>query len=65
MMNEHLDGLPKAEGIIGDGGTSDLGSPRFPSPSPDHGFKSNRNSLSMASSMSSQSDCSDKSRHSR
>ena len=29
MMNEHLDGLPKAKGIIGDGGTSNLGQPGF------------------------------------
>ena len=27
MTNEHLDGLPKAEDIIGDGGTSDLSHP--------------------------------------
>ena len=40
-------------------------SPRFPSPSPDHGFESDRSSLSMTSSMSSRSDCSDGSRHSR
>ena len=40
-------------------------SPRFPSPSPDHGFKSNRSSLSMASSTSSQSDHLDGSRCSR
>ena len=40
-------------------------SPRFPSLSPDHGFKSDRSSLSMASSMSSQSDHSDGSRCSR
>ena len=40
-------------------------SPWFPSPSPDHGFKSNWSSLSMASSMSSRSDQSDRSRHSR
>ena len=40
-------------------------SPRFPSPSPDCGFKSNRSSLSMTSSMSSRSDHSNGSRHSR
>ena len=40
-------------------------SPRFPSPSPDHGFESDRSSLSMTSSMSSRSDPSDRSRHSR
>ena len=40
-------------------------SPRFPSPSLDHGFESDRSSLSMASSMSSQSDHSDGSRCSR
>ena len=40
-------------------------SPRFPSPSPDHDFKSDRSSLSMASSMSSRSDHSDGSRCSR
>ena len=34
-------------------------SPQFPSPSPDHGFKTNRSSLSMASLMSSRSDRSD------
>ena len=37
---------------------------RFPLPSPDHGFESDRSSLS-TSSMSSRSDCSDGSRHSR
>ena len=42
-----------------------LWSPRFPSPSPDCGFESDRSSLSMASSMSSQSDHSDGSRCSR
>ena len=40
-------------------------SPQFPSPSPDHGFKSDQSSLSMASSMSSRSDRSDGSRHLR
>ena len=43
-------------------------SPRIPSPLPDRGFESNRSSTSMASSMSSQSDCSDRSgcpRHGR
>ena len=40
-------------------------SPRFPSPSPDHGFKSNRSSLSMTSSVLSRSDHSDRSRCSR
>ena len=40
-------------------------SPRFPLPSPDHGFESDRSSLSMTSSMSSRSDHSDRSRHSR
>ena len=40
-------------------------SPRFPSPSPDCGFKSNRSLLSTTSSMSSGSDHSDGSRHSR
>ena len=40
-------------------------SPRFPSPSLDHGFESDRSSLSMTSSMSSRSDCSDRSRHFR
>ena len=38
--------------------------PQFSSPSPDHGFKSNRSSLSMASLMSSRSDRSDRSQHS-
>ena len=40
-------------------------SPQFPSPSPDHGFKSNRSLLSTTSSMLSRSDHSDGSRHSR
>ena len=40
-------------------------SPRFPSPSPDGGFKSDRSSLSMISSMLSRSDRLDGSRHSR
>ena len=40
-------------------------SPRFPFPSPDHGFKSDRSSVSMASSISSWSDRSDGSRCSR
>ena len=40
-------------------------SPRFPLPSPDHGFESDRSSLSTTSSMSSRSDHSDGSRHSR
>ena len=40
-------------------------SPRFPLPSPDCGFESDRSSLSMMSSMSSRSDHSDESRHSR
>ena len=40
-------------------------SPWFPSPSPDHGFESNRSSLSTTSSMSSRSDQSNGSRHSR
>ena len=40
-------------------------SPRFPSPSPDCGFESDRSSLSTASSISSWSDHSDGSRHSR
>ena len=40
-------------------------SPRFPSPSPDCGFESDRSSLSMVSSMSSWSDHSDGSRCSR
>ena len=39
--------------------------PRFPSPSLDHGFKSNRSSVSTASSVSSWSDHLDGSRHSR
>ena len=38
---------------------------RFPSPSLDCGFNNNRSSLSTTSSMSSRSDCSDGSRHSR
>ena len=38
-------------------------SPQFPSPSLDHGFESNRHSLSMASSLSSRSDRSDGSQH--
>ena len=42
-----------------------LQSPWFPSPSPDHGFKSDRSSLSTTSLMSSRSDQSDGSRHSR
>ena len=40
-------------------------SPQFPSPSPDHGFKSNRSSLSTTSLMLSRSDQSDGSRCSR
>ena len=40
-------------------------SPRFSSPSPDCSFESDRSLLLMASSMSSRSDHSDKSRHSR
>ena len=40
-------------------------SPWFPSPSPDHGFESDRISLSTTSLMSSRSDQSDISRHSR
>ena len=40
-------------------------SPRFPLPSLDCGFKSDRSSFSMTSSMSSRSDHSDRSRHSR
>ena len=40
-------------------------SPRFPSPSPDHGFKSNMSSLLTMSLMLSRSDQSDRSRHSR
>ena len=40
-------------------------SPRLPSPSPDHCFESDRSSISTASSISSWSDCSDGSRHSR
>ena len=40
-------------------------SPQFPSPFPDHSFKSDRSSLSMVSSMSSQSNCLDRSRCSR
>ena len=40
-------------------------SPRFPSPSPDCGFKSDRSSISTASSISSHSDCLDGSRHFR
>ena len=40
-------------------------SPRFPSPSPDFGFESDRSSLSMTSSMLFRSDHSDRSRHSR
>ena len=39
--------------------------PRFPSPSPDHGFKSDRSSLLTTSSMLSRSDQSDRSRCSR
>ena len=39
--------------------------PRFPSPLPDQGFKSDRSSISMASSTSSRLDCSDGSGHSR
>ena len=38
-----------------------LQSPQFPSPSPDHGFKSDRSSLSMVSSMLSRSHWSDRS----
>ena len=38
-------------------------SPQLPSPSPDHGFESDRSSLSMASSMLSRSDRSDRSLH--
>ena len=37
--------------------------PQLPSPSPDHGFESNRSSLSMASLMSSMSDRSEGSQH--
>ena len=40
-------------------------SPRFPLPSPDCGFESDRSSLSTISSMLSRSDCSDRSRYSR
>ena len=40
-------------------------SPRFPSPSPDHGFESDRSSISTVSSISSRSDCSNGPRHSR
>ena len=40
-------------------------SPQFPSPSLDSGFESDRNSLSMASSMWSRSDRSDRSQHSQ
>ena len=40
-------------------------SPWFPSPTPGHGFKSNRSSLLMTSSMLSRSDWSERSRHSR
>ena len=40
-------------------------SPRFPSPSPDCGFESDRSLLSTTSLMSSRSDQSDRSRHSR
>ena len=40
-------------------------SPRFPLPSPDCGFESDRSSLLMTSSILSRSDCSDKSRCSR
>ena len=40
-------------------------SPQFPSPSPDCGFKRDRSSLSMTSSMSSRSDWSDDITHSR
>ena len=29
MMDEHPNGLPEAEGVIGDEGTSNLGHPRF------------------------------------
>ena len=42
-----------------------LRSPRLPSPLPDRGFKSDRSSISMASSISSWSDRSDGSGHSR
>ena len=65
MMNEHPDGLLEAKGVIGDEGTSDLSHPSFLPLPPDHGFKSDRSSISTASLMSSQSDCSDGSRHSR
>ena len=41
------------------------GSPRFPSSAPDHGFESDRSSISMVSSISSHSDHSDGSRCSR
>ena len=62
--DEPLDSLPEAEGIIGDGETSDLGHLGSP-PSPDCGFKSDRSLISMASSISSHSDRSDGSRCSR
>ena len=39
MKDKPLDGLPEAEGIIGDGETSNLGHPGSPPLSPDHGFE--------------------------
>ena len=65
MMNEHPNGLLEDEGIIGDEGTSNLGHPSFLPLPQTMVLKVNRSSLSMASSISSRSDCSDGSRHSR
>ena len=62
--DEPLDGLPEAEGIIGDGDTSNLGHLGSP-PLLQHGFESDRSSISMASSISSHSDHTDGSRCSR
>ena len=63
--DEPLDGLPKAEGIIGDRETSDLSHLGSPPLLQTVALKSDRSSVSMASSISSRSDCSDGSRHSR
>ena len=65
MKDESLDGLSKAKGIIGDKETSDLGHLGSPPLLLDHGFESDRSSVSTASSISSWSDRFDGSRCSR
>ena len=59
MKDEPLDSLPEAEGIIGDGETSDLSHPGSPPLLQTIASKVNRSSISMASSISSRSDHSD------